>query len=77
MIVAAAIRAKNGCVWLGKRHCHILADAAGSLKGCPQGFINDRGCFLDREEAAQEALACGQIKQLRYNSTKLYSEDLW
>lgn len=41
-----------------------------------QGFVTSTGRFVDRIEAAQIALAAGQIKKLKW-PPNLYSEDLW
>ena len=60
----------EGKVYTGKRHCHIIRDIV-RLTGCkrvgmssPQGFVTEEGRFVDREEGARIALACGQIKEL-------------
>lgn len=42
--------------------------------GRPQGFIDKRGRFLTREEAAEVALQAGQITVA---TDRLYSEDIW
>lgn len=42
-----------------------------------QGFLNDRGYFLDRTEAYKDALACGQINKDTEFAPVLYSKDLW
>jgi hypothetical protein len=79
MIFQAAIRDKNGVVHIGKRHDNILngAKPSGALKGCEQGFIDTDGNFLDREAAGKHAIACGQIKSLKYQRRDLFSEELW
>ena len=41
-----------------------------------QGFVTEGGRFVDRAEAAQIALACGQIEKLRYLDGELDSADL-
>lgn len=41
-----------------------------------QGFLNEHGEYLTRQEAAREAFKCGQIKELSPGQ-ELYSEDLW
>ena len=46
------------------------------FKGCEQGFLNDKGEFLNRRDAAKEALECGQIQKLNW-PPNLYSEDLY
>ena len=79
MISYAAIK-KNDEIYTGKRHCNIIHDPTrpkGYLKGCEQGFVTDTGEFLDREAAAKHAIACGQIKALKFSTVDLFSEDLW
>jgi len=39
-----------------------------------QGFVTDNGEFLDRKQAADHALKCGQIKE---PVSVLFSEDVW
>jgi len=81
MITKAAIKYK-GKVYTGERHSHILSDADtvhglgfGGLKLGKQGFVNHKGTFLTRDEAAVEAFRCRQIK--RMPEKVLTSEDLW
>lgn len=77
MIKEAAIRDKrDGTVFTGKRHGDIFAKARppGSLKYGEQGFITDKGKFVDREEAARIAFECGQISEKK---KELFSEDLY
>jgi hypothetical protein len=84
MITEAAIRL-DGRVFTGRRHADIFhANAVSrngvivsSIAGGEQGFVTDKGLFLDRKLAAKHALECGQIKALRYSKTELFSEDLW
>jgi len=78
MIKEAAIR-KRGKIYTGKRHHHILNAALpfGYLRNGEQGFVDDEGNFLTREEAAIVAIKCGQIKKLKYHKTRLFSEDLY
>lgn len=52
--------------------------------GCViQGFMNHKGEFLDRKEALNHALDCGQLSttnrwyQEDHNIDELYSEDLY
>jgi hypothetical protein len=44
-----------------------------------QGFVTDKGVFLDRAEALQHAMGCGQIERLVNPGAipVLTSEDLW
>lgn len=48
-----------------------------------EGFINHKGEFLDRKEALEHALGCGQLSETNrwyqqdHNIDELYSEDLY
>ena len=43
-----------------------------------QGFLTDDGTFLDRYDAMQHAIACGQLPpDVDKVHKELYSEDLW
>jgi hypothetical protein len=104
MIVAVACRGKDGTVYSGipgvERHHHLINRMSpntqhlpkGYFSGCGgvnQGFIDDKGNYLNRQEAAKHATECGQVekgkaKVLRpdhpdycFNGHTLYSEDLW
>ena len=85
MIISAAILFE-GIVYVGRRHHDIIKiicdrlESVGRPRRCGsqgQGFITDKGEFKTREEAAKIALACGQIKDLKFSSTQLFSEDLY
>lgn len=76
MIKEAAIL-KNGIIYTGKRHNIILCDKSRPfqfLQNGEQGFITDKGEFLNREDAAKHAFQCGQIK---VEKKRLLSEDLY
>lgn len=80
MITKSAIRI-DGKIFTGTSHREIIYDIVTKKKAKlpldgEQGFMNDRGKFLSREDAAIEALACGQITELKYCTTRLFSEDL-
>lgn len=45
--------------------------------GCEQGFIDQKGEFLTREQAWKIAEAAGQIRQVTGKPGTLYSEDLY
>lgn len=66
----------------GRHHdCIIcLADSLGVAnvphKDVEQGFLTSRGDFVDRVEAAQIALASGQVEKLTW-PPRLFSEELW
>lgn len=80
MIKEAAIKFK-GKIYTGKRHCDCIMKAGKDTKTRPingeQGFLTTKGDFVDREEAAIIALESGQIKELKFHKTMLYSEDLY
>lgn len=79
-IEAAAIRFR-GLVFTGLRHHECFAKALESLGerpiGCEQGFVTDRGVFLDRKEALVVAQEAGQIRHKHPPLYKLMSEDMW
>lgn len=83
MIVAAAIIYKEILWTLDKpnRHGHIIHKICTDMgvetvrsKEMKQGFITDQGIFLDRIEAYQHAVNCGQVT---HRANKLFSEDVW
>lgn len=81
MILCAAIKTMDGVVHevpRPGRHGDVIAKIADlgypwPIKG-EQGFITDKGLFLSRHEAAKDAFAAGQTKDLKRD---LFSEDLW
>lgn len=82
-IVIAAIK-KNGVVFTGLRHGHIIRDMVecGFLDDMvrdyvemdEQGFVDDLGNYLTRKQARLIAIEAGQISS---RHGMLYSEDLW
>jgi hypothetical protein len=87
MIIRAAILEKDTLFVgnEGERHhniIHKIAAIYGKSFG-EQGFINDKNQFLTREQAAKEALLCGQVKvgyaniKHKFDGKRLFSEDLW
>lgn len=80
MIKESAIRL-DGIIHTGRRHYNIIH--ALIEKGFPrpikgqQGFVTTSGIFVSRKLAAKIALACGQIKKLKYSNSELFSEDLY
>jgi hypothetical protein len=85
MIVGAAVK-RDEKVWTGWRHSHIIkemAEAGACAVGNPvksneQGFVNQLGEFLTREEAFKNAVESGQLEDPGGNKEhKLTSEDLW
>lgn len=78
------INTDNGIVFCGHRHPHCLHQmiAMTGKRQCEageeiQGFLTNLNRFVNRTEAATIALSCGQIKELQYSSSELYSEDLY
>lgn len=79
MIIKATVW-HDGNLFTGKNHAECIQKAVKltgikPVKG-EQGFITNNLVLLDREEAAYHAIICGQIKQLKYHKTHLFSEDL-
>lgn len=80
---AIIIRGEYPILIAGKRHCDCLDTARKlgidrlEISSAIQGFLTTRLAFLPREMAAQDALKCDQIKELKYSKTELYSEDLY
>ncbi len=70
-----------GQLFIGKRHhdCIRVAVEVTGIKPVTgeQGFVTRDGVFLNRENAAIDAIRCGQIKNLKYHRGDLFSEDLW
>lgn len=62
---------------------HIVKTRGGAAFGQPriEGFIDERGVFLDRKQAMQRAVQTGQLRRREgaqyYQGPELYSEDLW
>lgn len=80
MIIAAAVKYR-GVVFTGYRHDRVYTSfPMGFFKGPEgtkdhiQGFITDKGIFLDRKEGGEYAFKIGQIKK---ETDLLFSEDLW
>jgi hypothetical protein len=78
-IKSAAIKTKDGRVFVGRSHAEIfqMMKDCGVVcnRGCVQGFVTDTGIgdFVDRKEAAQIAFDAGQTNRLE---SVLFSEDL-
>ena len=78
MLVAAAIK-KDGVIYTGKRHCNILSNAKpfGYLKDGEQGFVTDKGEFLNRKQSYMYAIRNKQPFIRKITGGVLTSEDLW
>ncbi|MBV6304882.1 hypothetical protein KVP10_08280 [Candidimonas humi] len=60
------------------RHHDIIRSMGGIHGPDTQGFLDDQGNFLTREEALQVALDAGQVKDpANIRAGRLFSEDLW
>lgn len=78
-ILHAAVKDKNGTIFTGKCHSDCFRNIAftgfqRSQKPEDQGFVTDKGRFVERGVAAKIAFRAGQIKEAK---SLLYSEDLW
>lgn len=91
-VVCAAIRAPDGGLLLGIRHYspdmheqiqQRLDQGRWFMRGDEdQGFVDQNGVWMSREEAYQVALEAGQIRYpeangMGLNGPKLYSEGLY
>lgn len=93
MIVASAIKFfyKDDVehipqIWTGLRHADIFEhmfnmDIKYDKESHIQGFVTDLDEFLDRHEAAYEAIDSKQVNPDQiwspYDTKMLYSEDIW
>lgn len=64
------------------RHHDVIARVRGLGLGGPvsahaQGFVTDRGRFVDRREACTIARLAGQIVEKHGPRDVLFSEDVW
>lgn len=86
VVVCAAIRRKDGKIVCGARHYdavmrgQILRGGKRPNKwlSAEQGFIDQFGVFMNRQEAWTVADTAGQVNYGRdYSEGTLYSEDLY
>lgn len=75
----AAVKSKCGMILMGKSHSCCFRQGARiglemSSRADDQGFITSKGRFVERPEAAQIAVASGQIPG---TPSILFSEDFW
>jgi hypothetical protein len=79
-IVISAIKQPNGRIYIGLRHHNCIAAAADAGEEIPiigeQGFLDNNGNFLGREEALPIAEAAGQIKE-KTNPLYMLFSDVW
>jgi hypothetical protein len=80
------INCATGIVFCGFRHPHCMYQMVaitGTRSVKPecgdytQGFLTSRNRFVDRKEAAEIAIASGQILKTEYEDGVLFSEDLY
>lgn len=81
MIKSAAIKYPNGNIYTGKYHgkCFEAAHDAGEdidRGQIEQGFVTEAGEFLNRFQAALEAIEHDQVKEWHCPHLGLMSEDL-
>lgn len=82
-IVCAAMKNNWQSVICSPRHWdmtarRLAADAPGAWDYAEQGFVDQQGVFLAREEAWPIALAAGQIiRRVGGDEGRLYSENLY
>ena len=84
MITRVAIKVDDR-VFVGekeKRHdsvIHEIFDVLGkkAARRGVQGFIDDKGSFLDRHDSAKHAFKCGQLLFDKTCPDIILSEDLW
>lgn len=83
-VVCAAIRDESGNIVCGPRHYdhlmhkQIAAFPKGSWNLAEQGFVDQHGDWLTREEAWEIAEAAGQIvRRCGGDGKELYSENLY
>ena len=72
----------DGKVWTGHRHGDVIQkmvkEGCTKIRESKQGFVTEDGKFVNREEAFEIALACGQIKETEVGGQRtLVSEDLY
>lgn len=77
-IAYAALKDKNGNIYIGYRHNLIGWNMPkGHFNGCEQGFLTNTGEFVDRVEALRIASTSNQIIHKHGNPNELYSEDIF
>ncbi len=79
--VAIIFRGKVYSLPRPNRHHHVIQmiwDQTGlSVDNDTQGFLDDKGNFLNRKQAKLHATDCGQIINNTNHSVVLFSEDIW
>lgn len=63
---------------IGRHHAEILHIFGNEVDHQTDGFYTSYGRWVDRKEAGEIAIACGQIEKMRYwGGEKLDSSDLF
>lgn len=75
--VAALLNGKVYSLPKPARHHNLRSVVPGGYIPYDQGFIDHRGCYLDRFEAAAHAIDCKQITRLNWPHMGLDSKDVW
>jgi hypothetical protein len=82
--VYGPINVDRGIVFCGHRHPHCIHQMhamtgknQSQVGDYIQGFLTNTNQFVDRKEGAIIALDSGQIEELQYSKTYLFSEDLY
>ena len=81
MIDKAAIK-RGERVWTGRRHGEIILAMLEEGEAPPvpqreQGFVTETGEWLNRQEAFEHAVKCGQLPVGIQGSRMLISEMVW
>ena len=89
-VVCAAVRYQCGTMLVGPRHFdgvmlsqyrrHFGEGHAGHAPGVEksvQGFLDQKGVFMDRYEALEVAKSSNQILDKTHPEDRLFSEDLY
>lgn len=80
-IYAVAIKSDEGHVYNlvapARHHDVIAVMKEGGAKPKEQGFLDDQGRFVGREEARKIAEEAGQLLDRAIQSSDLFSEDVW
>jgi hypothetical protein len=77
VVVCAALRNVHGTIICGPRHWDSICRGT-SKDGWEQGFVDQRGVFMTREEAWKVAEAAMQIiRRCGGDGERLFSENLY
>ena len=79
-VTAAAVKLEDGSTFSlppPARHHHLLRKSGEIVPPERQGFVDDLGRFLSREQARKIAVQAGQIKGKPSHAAQLFSEDVW